>query len=189
MTTLQFIASLVRSLAWPAAVILLALIFKAQIRQLTSRPLRRLKAGPLDMEFDRLGAEVEAAVGQGPLASVAGQGSIQTPVIEGLEVLATSSPIAAVMDAHAAVEQAIRDLILTVDPEANVSRMSVGQLLRLATDRDLVAPETAKAVEGITIMRNLAAHGRASEVTLDRARDYLALTEAVLYALRQKPTS
>jgi hypothetical protein len=93
------------------------------------------------------------------------------------------------MDAHAAVEQAIRELILSVDPEANVSRMSMGQLLRLASDRDLVTPETAKAVEGITIMRNLAAHGRASEVTLDRARDYLALTDAVLYALRQKPTT
>ena len=71
MTTLQFIASLVRSMAWPAAVVVLALIFKVQIRQLTSRPLRRLKAGPLDMEFDRLGAEVEAAVGQGPMASMA----------------------------------------------------------------------------------------------------------------------
>jgi D-aminopeptidase len=176
-------------MAWPAAVVVLALIFKVQIRQLTSRPLRRLKAGPLDMEFDRLGAEVEAAVGQGPMASMAREGAVQTPLIEGLEDRAASSPIAAVMDAHAAVEQAIRELILSVDPEANVSRMSMGQLLRLASDRDLVTPETAKAVEGITIMRNLAAHGRASEVTLDRARDYLALTDAVLYALRQKPTT
>jgi hypothetical protein len=38
-------------------------------------------------------------------------------------------------------------------------------------------------------MRNLAAHGRASEITVERAQDYLALVDAVLYALRQRPAA
>lgn len=34
-------------------------------------------------------------------------------------------------------------------------------------------------------MRNLAADGRASEVTPERARDYLALVDAILFTMRQ----
>ena len=64
----------------------------------------------------------------------------------------------------------------------------MGQLLRLALDHGVITPEAAKAVEGITVMRNLTAHGRANEVTVERARDYLALVDAVLYTLRQKPS-
>ncbi|WP_298443163.1 hypothetical protein [Ferrimicrobium sp.] len=184
MTVLQFIASLVNSLAWPLAVILIALIFRAQIRSLASRPMRKLRAGPLEVEFDRIGAEVEAVVGR-PTLSICEAGKEQgASVIEELSGLAEASPVAAVMDAHAAIEQEIRNIVLGVDPQADVSKMAMGQLIRLALDKGTITPETAKAVEGITVMRNLAAHGRASEVTVERARDYLALADAVLYTLR-----
>lgn len=182
MNVLQFVASLVNSLAWPLAVLAIAVIFRAQIRQLASRPMRRLRAGPLEVEFDRLLSEVEVSVER----PAGGEKTPETPVIEELEGLVTTSPVAAVMDAHAAVERELRELVLKAAPDTNVSRISMGQLLRLARDQDIITPETAKAVEGITVMRNLSAHGRASEVTPERARDYLSLVDAVLYTLRQK---
>jgi len=37
---------------------------------------------------------------------------------------------------------------------------------------------------GLGVLRNLSAHGRAGEVSGERAMDYLALADAVLYALR-----
>jgi hypothetical protein len=186
MSFLQFVASLVSSLAWPVAVLVIVLIFRAQIRHLASRPLRRFRAGPVEMEFDRLLSEVEVAVERPAVSALGGEGR-SNPVIEELEPLVTASPVAAVMDAHAAVERELRDLVLKAVPDADVSRMAIGQLLRLALEHGVITPETAKAVEGITVMRNLTAHGRANEVTGERARDYLALVDAVLYALRQKP--
>jgi hypothetical protein len=187
MSVLRFIASLVNSLAWPVAVIVIALIFQKQIRQLASRPMRRLKAGPLEVEFDRLLSEVEVSVEAPPAAASAGGTRSENPLIEALEETATTSPITAVMEAHAAVEQELRRVISLSG--TSVSTKSIGQLLRLALDQGAITPETAKAVEGITVMRNLAAHGRANEVTAERAQDYLALVDAVLYTLQQKPNA
>lgn len=151
--------------------------------------MRKFRAGPLEVEFDRIGAEVEAVVGR-PTLSISEAGKEQgAPVIEELSGLAEASPVAAVMDAHAVIEQELRNIVDGVDPQADVSKMAMGQLIRLALDKGAITPETAKAVEGITVMRNLAAHGRASEVTVERARDYLALADAVLYTLRQKLSS
>jgi hypothetical protein len=47
----QFIASLVHALAWPGAVVLLALGFRKQIAKLLAKPVRRLRAGPVELEF------------------------------------------------------------------------------------------------------------------------------------------
>lgn len=185
MTPLQFMASLLNSLAWPLAVVVIAVIFRVQIRHLASRPLRRFRAGPVEMDFDRLLSEVEVDV-ERPLPAPSGRGpKSENPVIEELGELVTTSPVSAVMNAHAAVERELRGHVLRAVPDGNVSKMSMGQLLRLALNHGVITPETANAVEGITVMRNLAAHGRANEVTRQRAQDYLALVDAVLYALRQ----
>jgi hypothetical protein len=188
LNTLQFIASLVSSLAWPMAVIVIVIIFRSQIRQLASRPLRRLRAGPVEMEFDRLLSEVELAVEALASATSGGPTGPGSPVIEELEGMVPTSPVAAVLEAHAAVERELRDLLAEADPAADTSRMPTSRLLREALERGIITPEAAKAVEGITVMRNLAAHGRASEISPERAREYLALVDAVLFTLHQRPT-
>lgn len=181
MNGLQFTASLVASLAWPVAVVVIALVFRAQLRQLLSRPLRRVRAGPVEMEFDRLLSEVEVAVQPVPATTrVTQPGGVE---VESLESLAATSPIAAVLDAHALVEQDLRDRVRAADPGSGDTRIPMGALIRRAQDLGVITPETAQAVQGITVMRNLAARGRVSEVSEERARDYLALVGAVLFAL------
>jgi hypothetical protein len=48
----------------------------------------------------------------------------------------------------------------------------------------LVNEETVRAIEGLGVLRNLVAHGRAGETTPERAADYLALVDAVMYTLK-----
>lgn len=166
------------------AVIVIALVFRNEIRHLASRPVRRLRAGPVEMEFDRVGTEVEMAIE----ASAPPRRQLsQNPAIEELESIVGASPLAAVLDAHAAVERELRDLIKAVDPTLDTSRMPVTVLSRHALERGIMTPEAAKAVEGITVMRNLAAHGKASDITPERAREYLALVDAVIFTLHQRP--
>jgi hypothetical protein len=64
MDTKQFIASLVSSLAWPAAVLGIVLLFRKQLADLLTGPLRRLKAGPggVELEFERILPKVQAQV-------------------------------------------------------------------------------------------------------------------------------
>jgi hypothetical protein len=183
-SVLQFAASLVSSLAWPLAVLAVAMVFRVQIRQLMTRQLRRLRAGPVEMEFDRLLSEVGVELAS-PRPAASSKGSAESPLIEELADASAVSPLAAVLDAHAAVEQALSDLVAEVD--AGQARQSAGtaRLTNTALAKGLITPETARAIEGITVLRNLAAHGRANEVTPERARDYLALVDAVLFTMRQ----
>jgi hypothetical protein len=48
--------------------------------------------------------------------------------------------------------------------------------------------EPLDRIEGMSVLRNLVAHVR-GDIGVDHARDYLALADAVLYALRPKPSS
>ena len=52
MDSLGFVASLVGSLAWPAAIALLAWWFRAEVKVLLRRPLRRAKVGIVEAEWD-----------------------------------------------------------------------------------------------------------------------------------------
>lgn len=66
------------------------------------------------------------------------------------------------------------------------SRAGAVRLARLARQAGLVTPETVKAIEGLSVMRNLAAHGSAREISSERAMEYLALVDAVLYTLKAR---
>jgi hypothetical protein len=139
------------------------------------------------MKWDLERVEVAASVGPQPMGVIDVGTGTATSVIDLSNGTATTSPIGAVLEAHASIERELRDLVTNAVPDASVARAPIRQLLRIATDHGLITPETANAVEGITVMRNLAAHGQASEITPERAQDYMALAEAVLYTLRQKP--
>jgi hypothetical protein len=54
----EFIASVIDSLAWPAAAAIVAWLLRDQLRQLLAAPIRRLKAEPLEVEWDHEAAEV-----------------------------------------------------------------------------------------------------------------------------------
>jgi hypothetical protein len=146
--------------------------------------LRRLRAGPVEMEFDRLLSEVGTEL-PAPRPGATARRDAKSPLIDEFADIATVSPLAAVLDGHAAVEQALRELIDQVDPGQARHNVGAVRLTSAALARGLITPETAKAIEGITVMRNLVAHGGANDVTADRARDYLALVDAVLFSIRQ----
>ena len=184
---MQFIASLVSSLAWPLGVVVIAVIFRDQIRRLLTRPVSGMRVGPFEMKWDLERVEVAASVGPQPVGTVDVGGGTATTVIDLSNSTAITSPIGTVLEAYAAIEGELREMVTNAVSYDTAVRAPIRQLLRIAADHGLITPETVNAVEGITVMRNLAANGQASEVTPERAQDYLVLAEAVLYTLRQKP--
>jgi hypothetical protein len=62
--TKQFIASLVSSAAWPVAVFGVALLFRKQIAAIIAVPVKRLKAGPVELEFERVLPDVQAKLAE-----------------------------------------------------------------------------------------------------------------------------
>lgn len=185
MSPLQFIASMAGSLAWPLVVVIIVLIFRGSIRQLlTQGSLKRIKAGPFEAEWERLAAEAEDKVkAANPADEVpsAADESVRTEFASE----ASTAPAAAVLDAYAAVERQLRSILDGVEEPTKTAKMGATRLAQLAMRHELISPATVRAVEGISVLRNLAAHGGAREVTPDRAAEYLALVDGVLFAISE----
>lgn len=188
---MEFVASLVALLAWPLAVVVLVVVFRPVLAQLAAGGVRRWKAGPAGVEveyWDRETSEVKASIGQQvpageDLAPVGGSLS------EELAEVITVVPSAAVLEAFSRIEAELRRIIAAagVVPEEQLSRMSARQLSLLGLEHDLITPESANAIEGLAVMRNLAAHGQANtQLDQTRALEFVHLADAVLFALRSK---
>ena len=108
-----------------------------------------------------------------------------TPVaVDDLASLASDNPGMAVFQGYIRLERALHQLLLSAGSKPDERRATI-ELARQAASKGLITPETLNAFEGLTVLRNLVAHGRDEEVTEARARDYLALVDALLFAIRQ----
>jgi hypothetical protein len=130
--------------------------------------------------FDRKLAETEADVDPIPKPAKTA-GMLPEGVAGELGSIVDTSPAAAVMEAHARVERRLREILAEAGVEETRFR-SVRELARVAAGKELIPRESARSVEGITVMRNLAAHGQANDLTPNRAREYLDLVDAVLFS-------
>lgn len=192
--TEQLISSLVGSLAWPGAAFTIALLFRRQLGELLSTSLRKLRVGPVEAEFDRVVASVEADLGgdagSGSTVRIP-QPSQRAPVdappslVDELGPLARISPRAAIVEGHMRLERELWDLADLSLAQISRHRLSAAQLARSALEHGQITPETENAIVGVTQLRNLAAHGTDDEISVERAMDYLVLVDAVLFAIRQ----
>jgi hypothetical protein len=156
--------------------------------ELLSRQLSRLKAGPVELEWARAVVEV-----QGEVPPAREMRAITPPPanLSDLVDLAERSPARVILEGYRRVEQTLAGLVdgagLGVDQPVDAR-----QLARLAARADLISSETVRSVDGVAVLRNLAAH-RPDDVTTAKALEYLALVEAVLYSLggvaRRRQTS
>ncbi len=102
-----------------------------------------------------------------------------------LSRLAEISPTSAVLEAFSRIEVRLAEVL--VEADVPFVRMSAKWMAREARSKGLISDETFAAVDGLAVLRNLAAHSPRDEIDTARSRDYLTLAEAVLFALHPKP--
>lgn len=178
-------ASLVGSLAWPAAASFVVWVFREQISTLFAGPVKRWKAGPVEMEFwAQEAAEVVEQVGVLD-AVAAGQ---QDDEIAQLAELAEKTPVVAVMAGFRLVERELREIGQIGDIDG-ADRMPVSRLLVAEAEQGLVTQESVAAVRGLMTLRNVVTHdgGSGTSVTPERAQEYVVLVQGVLFALSRSP--
>lgn len=183
MDPFAFTASLVDSLAWPVAIVAIAVVFRTTIRSALARPLRRVKAGPLEAEWDEKVAEALIDVAKSPETS-----DLPAPdrplVSERLQQIATHTPRGAVLAAYAEIEQALRRrLMLDGYAVAEGQPLSAREMAVVAEERNIISRQTADAIQGATVLRNLAAHGPEDEIDPRKALGFLTLADGILYAI------
>ena len=186
MSGLQFIVEFVKALAWPVAIVAIVVFLRRPIvdilMQLASG-LRRLRAGQSDAEFDRIAgqakAELTATVSAMPTV---GTGAAQIPVLLRFAATADDDPAAAITQSLGAVEAALRDLLGSSGKLVPVGTGDPTAIARFARDQGLVPESIVRAVDGVVTLRNSAA-ADPQRVTKDQAVKYLALVDALLFAL------
>lgn len=139
------------------------------------------------MEFDQLQAEVREELARSPELAEAQVPGPAVGLPAELARLAEVSPQAAVLEAYKRIEVRLAEVLASAGVPPS-SAMGGRALARLARQRDLISDETLAAIEGLSVLRDLTAHSSSGDIGVDRARDYLALADAVLYALRSKPS-
>ena len=127
--------TLVQAVAWPLAILVVALLFRAQIVALAHR-LDELRWGDKAARFTRRLDRIERAAGPPPdedsALALTGDHARFLQLLE-------MSPAAAVLDAWARVEQARGRLILQGKNEAALNRRTRAALADLAALRDQAA--------------------------------------------------
>jgi hypothetical protein len=136
--------------------------------------LRISRAGQWAEESARIRARV--------LTGAQGRDSEPGTTTGSLMELAPSDPTEAVIDAYHKVEIAVQDLVAVSGQQADITG---SELTRAALDHGVISRRTAEAIDGLTVMRNLAVHG-GHEVDVERAQEFLVLADAVLFAIRME---
>ena len=183
-----FVASLVHSLAWPAGVVAVVIVLRKHIGVALGRGLRRVKAGPVEVEFDQVQAQVQVDLARSP--ELADDTPVPAPIgslSEVLSRLAETSPKMAVLTAYHRIEERLTEILESADALPR-DWARAGGLAKSAWERGLISEEARAAIDGLSVLRNLTAQAGV-DVSDDRARDYLAMADAVMYALRPKPSS
>jgi|SRR5450756_242764 len=201
MDAFGFVASVISSMAWPAVVVVLALVFRPQVRAILNRLPSRVKAGPVEVDWNDTAAatrvelasspEVLGATGPtGPTGSPRPPGTTgptwptgsQPPrrlLSQRLAGEAMTAPAAVVIEAYAEVE---RVLELHLGAAATGAR-APGELVERARETGIISDQTAEAIGGLGTLRNIAAHGPVDEIGPAQVADFLTLADAVINAI------
>jgi hypothetical protein len=187
MGLLQFIASLVNSLAWPAAASVMVVILRRPIAYILRRgQIKRLKAGPggLELEyFDEKLEEANEALAETPTEAASLTISLLPEIamtrddfIADMKQLADVAPSAAILESFARLEKILRESVesasgVEVEPRRPIS---VRTLARRALDLRLITQSEFAALNDLAVLRNIVAHGGAAaeDIDADRALGY-----------------
>jgi hypothetical protein len=167
-------------------VLVAVFLLRMELPKLLGR-LEHLKAFSVEAQFGRQLEDIRPLVG-----STAGKGKdiaqpVGTLLVEALSPVAKIAPATAIVDAYARVEEELRQR-LVAKGVTRVYQTSAPELVRLAAGSNLLKPQTIQAFLGLGVLRNLAIHGGDTEISPEKAMEYLALADGVLFALTSEAT-
>jgi hypothetical protein len=183
---LTFVADMVTALAWPVTVLALALLFRKRIDALLSRPAKRWRVGPIEAEWEETAKQASEELSKSPEAHAKQPSPIEQRSTDLLSI-AQVSPRAAVLDASAEMEKALRDYLQNRGADDRALRGSIRMLAQEAERTGALSSEVADAILRLSVLRNLAAHA-VEPITFDQSADFIAMSGDVMSVIEIKRT-
>lgn len=170
---LEFISSLVGSLAWPLAAVIIALMFKSQIAALLAK-VRKLSWGDSSVE---LAEQLDKAEDKARAVEPAEEPPLPD---QRFQQLLAISPSAAILDTWGTVER----MLYQVGSDHNLDQRGLAQpnkIMDSLVKNGKIAPHIYEMLRDLRGIRNAAAHQK--EVTASDAIRFYDLSEKVVRAL------
>ena len=186
MDWLTFISKLVDSSAWPIAGVLLGLIFRKKLLELIPL-LRKVKAGPLEAEFEIATKQVLASTAdltpKQPSPDVAKLGAKPSLKDTAAKLLtARSEPTATIIEGWSTLDGELHKL----GRQTGVVVNPLGDQLKVYSEimnSDVLPFGTRQLVQNLRELRNQVAHAKVIP-TPESAQDYLVSVERVVELIR-----
>jgi hypothetical protein len=178
MSPLAFIAAV----AWPVAIVLIGVLYRGPLAKLVTGQRTTLKAGSFEFAWENARPTLPR-----PTPMPVDKGSVTAPragrLASLLVDLARQSPAQAVIAAYTQLGDAFGRGLKEIGAELEVEHRDAMALARASEAAEITGPEITDAVHGLEVLRNLAQHGPEQSVSEGRAYEYLAMADAVLYAI------
>lgn len=169
---LEFVASLVDSLAWPLLIVLLALIFRKSISGLLGK-LKKVDWGNRTAEFEQELSKIEQEVDE--LATDDGLVLADAPAFQTPELfpedLSDAYPPMAVIQGWIEVERELKSLAERSGISVS-GKIFASSILRKFGKKDILSPSTIALIDELRVLRNKAAHGGLGEISQEQALRY-----------------
>ncbi len=175
---LQFFASIVDSLAWPATIGVAVYLLRKPLVELLPN-LRHLKYKDLDIRFGEGLEKLEQEVEPRPSPEqIPPRSDLQTIADERFELLAEISPGAAVLEAWTDIERKLR--ILAQRHDIQEPSRSITRITRALVKREIISSRLASVLDHLRFLRNSAAHPTDEwQISLPAARRYKGIVDQV----------
>lgn len=170
MDTLTFIAELVKSAAWPATTIAIAILFRAEFRALLNR-LKKGKVGAAEFEFQEQVAELKEDFAE--ISPAPQPVALKTETVS----LATLNPRAAMLSAWIEIEAALKNLAQKNNLLETQTQRNPSALVRVLARAGLIPKSHAPGFIALHRLRNQAAHEMDFNPSEDAILGYLEIAE------------
>ncbi|MFA6019949.1 MAG: hypothetical protein WC722_06775 [Rhodospirillales bacterium] len=181
MTTLDFIVEMTKAVAWPLAVVSVAIVFKRSLPNLIER-VTSLKYGDFEAAFTSQAASVADNISATPSPSP----SFVDSNGEKLLSLAQESPRAAILEAWLQIERKLNILADDKHVDASIRRNST-ILINTLRETGAISSETERALNGLRQLRNLAVHAPGYELSAQKAIEFVTFSSALLWTMSAPP--
>lgn len=165
MTKLEFVAAIIKSLAWPTVILTITIMLRSPIIKILSN-LNKVTYNNLEMDFAQKLEEIETNLETNESLDVSLQSS-EIKIDKEINTVAQISPSASIVMAWTMVEQEILSSIqrLAISPDYPLYNSPLKNI-NLLKDAGLLDSETQRSLHELRTLRNKAVHGQISDVNI-----------------------
>jgi hypothetical protein len=160
------VIALVQVIAWPVVALIIAIMFKEQIRDLITK-IKSAKLKDFSIELSEAREAAEASI----RSNLKSQSSPSTPqLMQEIKQLVDISPKLLVLESWAKIEQAIMNQLVKRDIKKEDFRKYLDS--RTLANSYIINYDDMKIYDNLMSVRNKVIHNRVSEIDKDQAAEY-----------------